>query len=141
MTSQSITRTNYFKLRSDKVDAFKTFCDDRLSGNNSFSITEKDGAFWGWFGDDNLSFLEPRSEVADDRDDDESGFVQGLQSFIADDDAAIISTITWEGLRYCQGHCTIVTASAVEYLDLSGLSIKKAAEMLGNPNWNTRNEY
>lgn len=144
MTSKSITRTNYFKIKSDKVSEFIALCEDRLesgSEGSPYSVAGLDGSFRCFIGGYGLAFKESGVDGCDDRDDDEEGFFAELQKMIAEDDAAIITTITWEGLRYAIGHCTIVTAKEIKYFDTNTHAIKTASEMLGNPDWDTRNEY
>ena len=78
-----------------------------------------------------------------DIDDDSSydDFIDQLQASVADGDAIIILESGNEKMRYVIGAATIITSSDYEYMDITNLAVKQAAEMLHNPSWQTRCEY
>lgn len=89
--------------------------------------------------------IDPDGDVVLDEDDFMEGrydvFTDCLQKLIAKDDAVIILEASSEKLRYVNGLATIITQDRVEHLDINRLAIGRAAEMLNNPDWNTKLEY
>lgn len=57
------------------------------------------------------------------------------------DDAIIILEAGNEKMRYVVGTATIITSNGCEYLDITQLATKKAAELLCNSAWKTKCEY
>lgn len=62
-------------------------------------------------------------------------FITALQHVLRPDDACIIYHIGHEALRYIEGIATIITCSAVHYIDLEDAAENKAKEMLDDPAW------
>ena len=62
-------------------------------------------------------------------------FITALQHVLRPDDACIIYHIGHEALRYIEGIATIITCSAVHYIDIQDAAESKAKEMLDDPAW------
>ena len=87
-----------------------------------------------------------RSEEAcvddDDFEDcDYDEFVNGLSELVAEDDAIIILESGNEKLRYVTGCALVITSKDSEYMEIDALAAQRAAEMLGNPGWQTKTCY
>jgi len=78
---------------------------------------------------------------ADAMEYDYDAFLDDLQTVIAPGDAAIIMEIGYEQLSYVSGMAIIVTREKTESMDFTQLVLKKAAEVVGNPDYHTRIEY
>lgn len=78
-------------------------------------------------------------EDCDDREVSWGAFLQELSTVIADGDAAVITTVLYEKLRYIQAYGEIVTSTGVEGITLSDLLLEKGREMLKNPKWSILN--
>ena len=90
--------------------------------------------------------LEVARELGVDKDTYDSGegfLLEILQKCVADDDAIIFIEGGHEKLNYVAGSGTIITSKQIEYVDLLGVVLRKADEILGNPDWhkNTRVDY
>lgn len=59
---------------------------------------------------------------------------------MAEDDAVILLESGHEQLRYVYGSATIITSSDQCFLSISDLAKSKAANMLGNSDWDTQCE-
>lgn len=84
------------------------------------------------------------SGLRDAPDIDEAGydaFIHDLQQHIREDDAVIILEAGREKLCYLVGCAEIITCNDRECLDISDLAQHHAANMLGNPNWETSLDY
>ena len=142
------TRTNYFKVTD--IEGFKQFlatvCTDDYIEINLDDAGEKisfnvDGFIYG---------VPPqKDEKTDDEDDDKDNdiesdydaFISGIQKFLTEDNACIISTIEWEKMRFIDGFCNIITKTDFKSICLSDTAIETAKKMLGNTNWTTQNDY
>lgn len=60
---------------------------------------------------------------------------------VADNDAVIILETGHEKLRYLVGSAIVITSQDYAHLDITHFASTKAAEMLGNPDWQTQCEY
>ena len=90
--------------------------------------------------------LEVARELGVDKDTYDSGegfLLEILQKCVADDDAIIFIESGHEKLNYVAGCGTIITSKQIEHVDLLGVVLRKADEILGNPDWhkNTRVDY
>ncbi|MDR0287228.1 MAG: hypothetical protein LBI03_05930 [Clostridiales bacterium] len=68
-------------------------------------------------------------------------FLDDLQTVVAPGDAVIIMEIGYDKMRYVYGLANIVTSEKAESMDFTQLVIKKAAELLSNPDYKTKIEY
>lgn len=137
-------RTNYFHVKDP--DAFRAFM-GRVYGSTDFISfwQEKDLAGQPVFGFGTHGAIGGlRNAAADENDDaDESAydaFICGLQDHVAEDDAVILLEAGYEKLRYVSGSATIITSNDQDYLNISVLAKNRAADMLGNPQWDTQCE-
>ena len=71
----------------------------------------------------------------------EDTFFPEMQKIIADDDAMILMEAGHEKLRYVVGFVTIVTKDKISHIDTTVEALKKAKELLGNPNFKTEMDY
>lgn len=71
----------------------------------------------------------------------QDAFIKAIQEIIEPNDAMIITTTGNEKLCYLTAYAIIVTKDAVKSVDLNGMSLKTAQEMLGNADWETEMEY
>lgn len=138
-------RTNYFHVKD--AEAFRVFMARIYGSEDSIELfEEKDSGgnpIFGFGTYGGISGLR-NSEDDEDADADETAydeFIAGLQTHIADDDAAIILEAGHEKLRYIVGSATVVTCQDVAYLDITHLAVDRSKEMLKNPGWNTKCEY
>lgn len=88
-----------------------------------------------------LRSVDADSEDEDDDDNNYDAFIEGLQGFIADDDAIIIQESGAEKLRYLVGSALVITRDHCEYFNILNLAIDEACKLLGNPEWSTRTDY
>ena len=85
-----------------------------------------------------------KDDEYDDDDDIESdydAFISGIQQFLEEDDACIITTIEWEKMRFVDGFCNIITKNDFKSICLSDTAIETTRKMLGNASWTTQNDY
>ncbi|MCC2256345.1 hypothetical protein LKD70_18375 [Ruminococcus sp. CLA-AA-H200] len=68
-------------------------------------------------------------------------FLDGLQECVADDDCIILMETGHEKLRHQVGGATIITSTEFCVLNLATIVLKKAREILNNPEWNTQVDY
>lgn len=137
------TRTNYFKVTD--AEAFKELINlcvtDDPNGVSIWTSEDKDGAIlygFGCYGD--IEGIDT-SDDEDYPDYNYDEFIEKLQNLLPEGEAAIITHIGQEKLRYLCGSVNVVTKDKTEYKDLSALGINIARELLANPGWNTKNEY
>lgn len=138
-------RTNYFHVKDE--DKFRSLMDRVYGCEDNVHLWEKKdengktvfgfGCYGGIAGIKNA--LEDENEDVDETAYDE--FVDELQRCVAEDDAIIIMESGNEKLRYIIGSAEIITEKDHEYLDISNIAIRKAAEILENCNWATRLYY
>lgn len=139
------TRTNYFSVKDEKQ--FQVLMNRAYCANGEVVVfEEKDREGKKRFAfccDGEISGVRHAKEDTDENADDTAygEFISELQKCIADDDAVIILHAGFEKFRYISGLAEIVTSNGCDYLDITELAKKKAAEMLGNKNWCTECEY
>ena len=68
-------------------------------------------------------------------------FIEGLQQFVADDDAIIILESGNEKLCYLVGSAEIITSKEYRYMSIEDFAISEAAKMLNNPKFTTEVAY
>lgn len=136
-----VIRTNYFHVKDEtafqnmmetvrgRKDRIKLFEAKDESGSTVFGF----GVYGGITGICNTS--------DEDTDDAYDRFVESLKACIADDDAIIILEVGHEKMKYVVGTATIITSEGYEDIDLTFLALTKAADMLKNPEWETKCEY
>lgn len=139
-------RTNYFHVKDS--EAFRKFMEVVYAEDTIEVWEDEDGdgvpvfAF-GCYG--MIAGLKGDDEVDDCSYD---GFIDGLQKCVADGDAVIIFEAGNEKLRYVIGSATIITSKECDYLDITGMAIRRAQELVGNSvgqtrayNWKTKVDY
>lgn len=67
-------------------------------------------------------------------------FVNGLQRYVAEDDAVIIAEAGNEKLRSVVGTVLVITNSDTKYLDIWEIAVETARKILKNVNYNTEYE-
>lgn len=139
-------RTNYFHVKDP--EAFREFMQTVVGNEGSIHIWEEtdlngDPTFgFGCYG----AVLGVATDGTDGDEEyeeeyDFEEFIFQLSEHVAPDDAVIMIEVGNEKLRYLVGSALIVTEYDHEYLDLSTLAVERAAQMLGNSEWNTRMDY
>lgn len=139
-------RTNYFHVNDE--EGFRGFmsgvagCEDSvdlwekkdLSGNTLFAF----GTYGGISG-----VINPTEDADDEADDDAAydAFIEGLQKFVAKDDAIILLEAGNEKLRYVIGSALVITKDGTEYFNITDTAVQIAKEKLGNPDWTTCCNY
>lgn len=68
-------------------------------------------------------------------------FFQKMQTILPDGEAMIVVEVGSEKLRYLVGCATIVTKEQIQSVDLCDYALRKAKEMLGNPDFSTEMSY
>ena len=128
-------RTNYFRVKD--AEAFKKFMEGVYNAESgTISVWEKkceDNTLFafGCFG--SICGIKESDEYDD--------FIDGLQKYVAEDDAIIIWESGNEKLCYLTGTAEIITTGSYECIDIRSLAISKAAELLKNPDWETDDAY
>ena len=136
------TRTNYFRVNDEA--GFEKFLDHILPAEDELHVwseMSEDGTKYYGFGcySGLIGYVEdPEDEF--DYCEAWDKFVEGLQKFVADDDAVIIMEAGNEKLRYVTGIVTIITKKDAESMDMRYFAIDRARELLGY-SWNTKCEY
>lgn len=131
-------RTNYFRVTDEEKYEwlFSGLCGECEVLDFTF---EKDGVIWHGFGSySSIGWINPDTEDAD-YDFDE--FCTLLSEIMPEDEAFIYTEVGNEKLRYISGFSVIVTKKDIQVIDLISRSIDKAREMLGNPEWKTKESW
>lgn len=68
-------------------------------------------------------------------------FAKDLQTVVASGDAIIIMETGYEKLNYVYGLAYIITSEKIESLDFTQMVLKKAIEVVGDPDYYTAMEY
>ena len=134
-----VTRSNYFSVNNK--EAFEAFM-ARVYGSDENVEVWNDGDKYAFGCYGSISGL--RSDDSEEYDEDEEtydAFIDGLQSFVSDGDAIILSEVGFEKLRYLVGLATIITRADCKTITIGGQAMQVAREMLGDANWATRNDY
>ena len=133
---ECVSRTNYFHVKD--AELFREFMDtviaddmhlweEKDSNSNVVFAFGCEGTIYG-FPDEN-------------GDSDFDLFLEKLQEYIANDDAAILIEAGHEKLRYVAGYATIITHTGMQTVSIAELALLKAKEMLDNPDFETKMEY
>lgn len=135
------TRTNYFHVTD--ADGFRNFMSTVYAAEDTIAIWDvKDADGNQMFGFGCYSSIIGLADGDDeDCEYDYDGFIDGLKKYIADRDACIIFEAGHEKLRYLVQDACIVTNKESKYIQLPDIAIEKVAEMLGNPDWDTKYQY
>ena len=137
------TRTNYFHVKDE--EAFRKLMSRAVSDTDSIEIweeTDKDGgkAFaFGLFG--SITGFHPEDANKGDDPLERDGLFLELQTMVADGDAIIFTEAGHEGLNHIGAWVTIITGAGIQCVNLAVAGLELAREMLGNPDWNTQNDY
>lgn len=138
-----VIRTNYFHVKNET--AFKEFMARVEGTEEAISLwEEKDSHGQTVFGFGVYGAISGVRNSDDDEDMDETAydeFIDGLQEFVAEDDAIIIMEAGHENLRYVIGSATIVTSKSYKHINITDRAKEAAADMLGNPQWDTTCSY
>jgi len=151
MNYTSNTRTNYFRVIPEKEQEFLAFM-KTLRGEDHvslFDIKNKEGEQFYGFGLYGCLGGAADPALEDDSDEmwdelQEKGWKRmedKLQEFLLPGDAVIIEHAGNEGLRYVSANYTIITKDKVLFKDMTASAIDDAAQMLGDPDFQTRCEY
>lgn len=146
MANYSCTiRTNYFHVTDE--EGFEAFMGTVHSSEGDVELWKKKDAdkttVYGFGCEGGISGVK-NAKADEDDDADESAydeFISGLQKFICEGDAVILMETGHEKLCYVCGIATIVTRNNYKTLDIITLAQKKAAELLGNPEFQTQCDY
>ena len=136
------TRTNYFKVKNE--EKFMDFMKNVHGSENDIQIWTREsngtkhfafgcyGGISGWNDTDDEDY---DWDIAYDN------FTNGLSRLVTEDDAIIIFESGNEKLRYLTGNAMIITSKDTAYININNAATRKAADMLGNPEWETRLNY
>ena len=138
----SCVKSNYFHVKDEEA-----FCDmmSKVVGTEDGIILNKSKDEYGrtvfdfeCYGSIVGFFKTEEEEDEYDYDKAYSNFTDALQKFVADGDAIIIAEVGNEKLRYITGFAHIITSKGASWVDLYDSAQRKAAEMLGNPLYETK---
>ena len=137
--SQGRMRTNYFRVTD--VERFKEII-AKVQGHEgeeviTFNKTIDGETFYGFGCTAQLQgyYDDEAEEYSYD------AFLDDLQTVVTPGDAVVIMEISYEKLRYISASAIIVTSERTESMDFAQLVLKKAAEVVGNPDYRTKIEY
>lgn len=137
-----MVRTNYFHVKDEAQ--FRALMAKTAGDEDSIDLWDDE-----WDEDGNQLFgfgvCGGISGIPDDMgeydDDSYDRFLDGLKECVADDDAILIFEAGHEKLRYVGGGVLIVTSKECEYFDLHEAGCKRARQLLGNDQWETKCTY
>ena len=142
------TKSNYFKVNDE--EKFRGIISRTTTDNGEIEIfvkEEDDGTKLFGFGCYGIiggitpvEGVKTDSEFSDE-DGDYDSFIRALQTVVADGDAVLIFEAGNEKLKSVEGYCAVVTAQKYVNLSLCDLGMKKAKEVLNNPDWDTQCNY
>lgn len=135
----AVTRSNYFRVTND--DAFLEFMSHiktEWGDLETWSKKIEDGTTLFAFGGDGPIIGYVANED-DDNEYDEANekFIDGLQKFVAKDDAIIILESGHEKMRYVTGFATVITRGSVGIADMHDVAVRMAQDALGDPGFRT----
>lgn len=145
------TRTNHFSVTDP--EKLKDIVDRiRWSEGDSPFFSEENGKYCFGAYDTiiGLSIKKDRAAQAVDAEDDAydedeerdvDKVYDALQEIVAADDAIIITEVGYEKLRYLTAYSIIITKNDIASVDLGETAVQRAADILGNPNYQTLMEY
>ena len=141
------TRTNYFKV--DNEDTFLKLIDE-CGSDDSQGIEvwthEEEGIKRYAFGCESDLLGLPVSNNAPGEEEeivdyDYDEFIKELQQLLPDGEVAIITNIGKMKLCYLHGDIHIITNKQTVLKSLHTIGIETARKLLGNAEWDTKNEY
>jgi hypothetical protein len=131
-------RTNYFKVNSR--EAFNEFMTHLEPGGDIkvFETNEADvvgfGSIEGWI----PKYCQLDEDGYTDAVDETTCFDIELQKLIAPGDAVIIQEIRKDNLTDVEARACIITVDKIEWICLDDQANNLAAELLGNPKWQSK---
>ena len=135
------TRTNYFRVTDEERYQYLLAGIEKACGEVEDACQERHGIkYHAFLVEDDLDYLETDSDP-------EPGeynvdyLLDEFQKIIPPDEALLIKTIGHEKFCYLIGSVYIVTTQNIEYVEIGDAGKEKAREMLGNPNWDTEQNY
>ena len=142
------TRSNYFRVNDEA--GFVEFMDYIRGLEDNVDLWVKNiqtasgpvryygfGCYGGIIG-----FLQNDEDYTDEEFDRAfDKFIEGLQKYVADDDAVLIMESGAEKLRYVTGYVTIVTKDRCATIDMVQQAQHLASEFLEDETWRTVCEY
>lgn len=159
MNCTTKTRSNYFSVTDyDKLKNIVNRCrseDDKLyiadqtedDGSMKYALI-CDGDILGFPIDpENETTVLAEEDIETDEDNNEmcdysySAFLQELMTILPPDDAIILTSIGYEGMRSLAAWSEIITAKSIKSIDLVPASVEIARKELGNETWETENSY
>lgn len=140
------TRTNYFSVTD--ADKLRDIVNRIVWGEGELNFLAEENGRWSFGAYGNIRGLRPAEPVLSDEDGEEEDsewdadeIYAALQEIIAPGDAAIITEIGYENLRYLVGDAVIITRDSIEAVNLQRASLDAARTLLHNPAFNTQMEY
>ena len=140
------TRTNYFAVTDP--EKLKNIIERIVWDEGSLSFLSEQDERWGFGAYACICGLRPEKaaedQEADDDSDDEwdaSAVYEALSEVIAPGDAAIITEIGYEKLRYFNAYAVIITRGQIEVEDLRSHALSTAQTLLSDPKYGTRMDY
>lgn len=147
----SMFRTNYF--RTDDEPRLREILEaaelpvwtieDEKTGETLFGFGSQWQSAWNLVDEDYMRRLHPEAAPGEDDDwqPDGSLFFEDLAQVVAQGDAAIVTEIGWEKLRYLTATSVVISKAGVLATDLEDHA-KQLAYTLGvAEGWDTRMEY
>lgn len=98
----------------------------------------------GYLLDENGNIVDPKNYDADDETEYETSFdrfIEDLQKVIVPGDALIITSISYEKMRWLAGNFIVVTHDNIKFVDMSDIALETTREILDNPDWCTEMYY
>lgn len=98
----------------------------------------------GYLLDEEGNVVDPKKYDADDETEYETSFdrfIEDLQKVIVPGDALIITSISYEKMRWLAGNFIVVTHDNTKFVDMSDIALKTTREILDNPDWCTEMYY
>ena len=137
----SAIRTNYFHVKDDTK--FLDFMDHILCTEDHIEVwTKVDSNGDAIYGFGCYGGIVGYCDDNDDADDASYDiFLDGLQQYVADDDAILIFESGHEKLRYVIGSVQVITSREIDYADIRDIGHNLARKMLDNVLWTSRCEY
>lgn len=139
-----VARTNYFRVTDE--NGFREMMKRVKGSEDDIEVFEReiDGVQHFGFGcySSILGLSDNEDEDGDgDSDAMYSNFVTALQQLLHPEDAVIMFEIGYEKLRYLVGHAHVIAQKNEASVDLISTAVKKAKELLGNPDYEPTCDY
>ena len=134
-------RTNYFRVTD--AEAFKNFLSQVVTDTDEdLYVLEKetDDETYYAFGCYSNIFGIP-DDTGETDVDSYDRFIDGLQKYVAKDDAVILLHVGHEKLRYVTGCATVITKKSMDIINIQDLAVKLAQEKLGKPEYKPGCDY